>query len=238
MGTKMFKLVTFQKCLQKPLSQLNSSKYGATHQKRGIARAQLLVVQHELHEDPLNVRDQYISTLFASLKLIYQKSKMDWKICFFAMVKQRKHASFIFQLRNEHGIMVEEKQQRYYFELLRKLMIFHQCECEVFQPGHILTVEQHLKLCKPFTDVEVKYSFLSHPMNPLVLIGSIVDSIKQIRMLLCDAILEFLDFEELLHQLNHTNGVLLPKVQNSKNANDFRPISCCNVAYKCITKLI
>lgn len=89
MGTNMFKLVTFQKCLQKHLSWLNKSKYGAVHQKRGIARTQLLVVQHELHEDPLNVvlqqqdqqvRDQYIGTLFASLKLMHQQSKMDWKM--------------------------------------------------------------------------------------------------------------------------------------------------------------
>jgi len=36
----------------------------------------------------------------------------------------------------------------------------------------------------------------------------------------------------------HTNLILLPKTANPQKAQDFRPISCCNVLYKCITKLL
>ena len=35
-----------------------------------------------------------------------------------------------------------------------------------------------------------------------------------------------------------TKLVLLPKVPNPERAKDFRPISCCNIIYKCITKLM
>ena len=38
--------------------------------------------------------------------------------------------------------------------------------------------------------------------------------------------------------MGETKLVLLPKVQNPTQAKDFRPISCCNVLYKCIAKLL
>jgi hypothetical protein len=38
--------------------------------------------------------------------------------------------------------------------------------------------------------------------------------------------------------VNATRVALVPKVENPASMNDFRPISCCNVLYKCISKLI
>ena len=35
-----------------------------------------------------------------------------------------------------------------------------------------------------------------------------------------------------------TKLILLPKTPHPQSASDFRPISCCNVLYKCITKLL
>ncbi|KAJ6889558.1 hypothetical protein NC652_030338 [Populus alba x Populus x berolinensis] len=38
--------------------------------------------------------------------------------------------------------------------------------------------------------------------------------------------------------VNATRVALVPKVENPASMNDFRPISCCNVLYKCISKII
>jgi len=38
--------------------------------------------------------------------------------------------------------------------------------------------------------------------------------------------------------LGETKLVLIPKTPNPTSANDFRPILCCNVIYKCIAKLL
>lgn len=46
------------------------------------------------------------------------------------------------------------------------------------------------------------------------------------------------DFSSLLRCVDVTRITLAPKIENFITMNDFRPISCCNVMYKCISKLI
>ncbi|GKC86271.1 hypothetical protein Tco_1141988 [Tanacetum coccineum] len=52
------------------------------------------------------------------------------------------------------------------------------------------------------------------------------------------AIQEFFVNGCLLKELNHTIIALIPKVKSPSCINDYRPISCCNVMFKCITKII
>lgn len=42
----------------------------------------------------------------------------------------------------------------------------------------------------------------------------------------------------LLKELNATILTLVPKKPNASFMGDFRPVTCCNVLYKCITKII
>ncbi|GJR33442.1 protein LAZ1 [Tanacetum coccineum] len=43
---------------------------------------------------------------------------------------------------------------------------------------------------------------------------------------------------KLLKEINHTFLALIPKVPTPLKVTDFRPISCCNVIYKCISKIL
>ncbi|GKD26194.1 hypothetical protein Tco_1232408 [Tanacetum coccineum] len=52
------------------------------------------------------------------------------------------------------------------------------------------------------------------------------------------AIKEFFINGVLLKELNHTIIALILKVTNPMRINDYRPISCCNVLYKCISRII
>nr|GEX10433.1 reverse transcriptase domain, reverse transcriptase zinc-binding domain protein [Tanacetum cinerariifolium] len=49
---------------------------------------------------------------------------------------------------------------------------------------------------------------------------------------------DFFSNDKLLKDLNHTIISLIPKVTTPARINDYRLISCCNVLYKCISKII
>lgn len=54
----------------------------------------------------------------------------------------------------------------------------------------------------------------------------------------CNAIFSFFDDLKLPRCINSTAIALVPKVRNPSHMSHFRPISCCNVLYKCISKLL
>lgn len=53
-----------------------------------------------------------------------------------------------------------------------------------------------------------------------------------------NAVLYFFSTGNLLRGFNATRLALIPKSEAPESLNDYRPISCCNVVYKCIAKVI
>lgn len=52
------------------------------------------------------------------------------------------------------------------------------------------------------------------------------------------AVHELFKSGKLLRQYNASTITLVPKCQKPKKVSDYRPISCCNILYKCISKLL
>ena len=53
-----------------------------------------------------------------------------------------------------------------------------------------------------------------------------------------EAVVSFFNSGSLLREINCTIIALVPKVPNPESMHDYRPISCCNTIYKCISKII
>jgi len=52
------------------------------------------------------------------------------------------------------------------------------------------------------------------------------------------AVNEFFMLGKLLKQINHALIALIPKSDQASQVNHFRPISCCNLLYKIISKIL
>lgn len=55
---------------------------------------------------------------------------------------------------------------------------------------------------------------------------------------ICKAVNFFFKHKRLVREINHTFLTLVPKSTNANSLTDFRPIACCNLLYKVITKLL
>nr|GEU31677.1 hypothetical protein [Tanacetum cinerariifolium] len=83
------------------------------------------------------------------------------------------------------------------------------------------------------------HSLFKNKVNETEALSLIEDvSSKEIKDALFDIVKEFFKSGKMLKDLNSTVISLIPKTQSPLKVTDYRPIACCNVVYKCISKVI
>lgn len=100
-----------------------------------------------------------------------------------------------------------------------------------------------LSLSKPFTAEGIKKTVCSlgawnAPGPDGILMGFYKEHWTLIGDNITTLALNFLEGKNNLHQLNHTDFVLIPKTKNPQKPEDFRPIGLCNTVYKIISKTL
>ncbi|KAJ8420004.1 hypothetical protein Cgig2_008872 [Carnegiea gigantea] len=110
----MNQLKTILRQLRRSLKQLNLSRYKDIYTQLAINKAKLEATQNQLHKDPQHQqlqpkeredRIRFLDILDSSIKLMHQQSKLQWlhkdDQCtkfFFAKMKQRKQANYIYSI--------------------------------------------------------------------------------------------------------------------------------------------
>ncbi|GJS03919.1 hypothetical protein Tco_0320427 [Tanacetum coccineum] len=234
-GHKMFQVVSKLRSLKKPFLKLLQD-HGNLHDRVNKLRVELDTVQKALDLNPndVNLRDEeavYVQA-FTEAKIdeerfLKQKAKIEWldvgdsnSAYFHKSVKclnQRSRVDIILNLANVEVTRTDVANAfvSHYENFLGSDMV-----CDMVNSDRLFVKQvsenSYSNMVSPITYEEIKSSMFS--------IG--------------DDRAPGPDDFSLLKEINHTFLALIPKVPTPLKVTDFQPISCCNVIYKCISKIL
>ncbi|XP_022862530.1 uncharacterized protein LOC111382721 [Olea europaea var. sylvestris] len=207
--------------------------------KADYATKKLELAQVELHNDQINLqlksevarlRKEATMLCEAERNFYYQQSKCvhlkNSDKCtkyFHSLVKRnakRNEIPAVIKRDGNYSTSQEEAATEFthfYSELLGQSGCGQHFNDEILSNGPKLSGENAMLLVRDFTRQEIKDALFS--------IGD-------------DKSPEFFATGSLLKQTNHTIIALVPKGNQSTSVEDYRPIACCNVFYKVITKIL
>ncbi|KAL0386603.1 UNVERIFIED_CONTAM: Retrovirus-related Pol polyprotein from type-2 retrotransposable element R2DM [Sesamum latifolium] len=149
---------------------------------------------------------------------------------------------FYYQKAKIHFLKMGDRNTKFFHDMaLRPRPSRWTATC--FEWGPKLSSEHALELCREVTPSEVKQAiFQIHDNKAPGPDGFSACFFKKawniVGNQVCKAVTDFFRSGRLLRQLNHCIIALVPKSVHSPTVADYRPISCCNVIYKAITKII
>ncbi|GJY48580.1 RNA-directed DNA polymerase, eukaryota, reverse transcriptase zinc-binding domain protein [Tanacetum coccineum] len=206
-------------------------------------RALLKDVQQKSDKDPYNkevgneeceVLKQYAEEMKDEEQILYQKAKVKWlsvgnrnNAYFHKSIKSIMQRNRIDAISDENGkifmgIEVADQFVRHFQKFMgESVHVEHLSDMDKLIKCK-LSAEEANDMVREINDDEIK--------------NAITWSITGKDV--CLAIKEFFETRNILKGINSTLIALVPKIQTPLKVSDFRLIACCNVIYKCISKII
>ncbi|XP_035832931.1 uncharacterized protein LOC118481782 [Helianthus annuus] len=261
-GVHQFWLVKKLRLLKNPLRS-TLFKQGNLHKKVEALHVKLDEIQLRIDRDPSNVELRASETLInrefqeASLdeeRFLKQKSKVDWlragdsnSAFFHSSLKIRNHCSRIDVIKDSDGNLYEG--DTVFQAFVHHYEKFFGAQGDIsLNPApdlfsKVLSPQTASHMIRQVTAEEVKKAMFSIAIDkapgPDGYTTAFFKSAWPIvgNDVTC-AIIDFFETGKLLRELNHTTIVLIPKCPTPSAVTDYRPIACCNVLYKCISKIV
>ncbi|KAL2237583.1 UNVERIFIED_CONTAM: hypothetical protein Sindi_0950000 [Sesamum indicum] len=246
-GTPMYAVTRKLKALKPMFREQRRKKGDLSHNvqlaKGFLEMAQVLVTS--------NRQDELFLLLEHCCWVVLAKGGDQCSRVFFRKIAQRRSARRILQINDDHGAThtdpgaVINELVMYYQNLLGGERRRDMIDLRFLRPWarHILSEDDVNSLVLPFTHTDVKQAIFDiaedkAPGPDGYSSGFFKATWPIIGQEVSSALLDFFHTGRILKQINTTLLALIPKVHSPMNVGDFRPISCCNVLYKIIAKLL
>ncbi|CAH9085418.1 unnamed protein product [Cuscuta europaea] len=264
-GTAQFQIAKKLKVLKQPLKNLNKLEFGHISMKTKSAKDEFkrlnkLMIDSpddaELKERVKVARKRATFLGEAECSFFQQRAKAKHILeadkgtkYFHAIVKRNMARNTITSITMDDGNLttsidhVGNEFVKFFVDLFGTEMETFSIDQTVLGTGPLIEPSVHDSLLSPITNKEIKdalfdigddkapgpdgYSSAFFKKNWNIVGEDVIRSTK-----------EFFNSGRLLKQLNHTVIALIPKTSHSPRVSDYRPISCTNVLYKIITKII
>ncbi|XP_074303189.1 uncharacterized protein LOC141637599 [Silene latifolia] len=236
--SKIDRLVKNLKNLKPALRSLNREGFSDIEISTNILQKQL--------QELSKARESFLS----------QKAKHQWikegdanSAYLHGMLKKRRNMNKVVMVEDMNGRMCDSQAHihdaflEYYQNLLGSSQDTKKIHKKIIDQGPIYNDENWVSLLKPVTGKEIKDALFSIPdiKSP----GTdgytnkfFKDAWGEIGGDVINVVQDFFHQRQLLKQINATNLTLIPKCDRPKIVLQYRPISCCNVAYQVISKLL
>ncbi|GKA48560.1 RNA-directed DNA polymerase, eukaryota, reverse transcriptase zinc-binding domain protein [Tanacetum coccineum] len=232
------------KILKKKLKQL-SWKNGNVFEKAENLRKEVKEVQKEVDMFP---HDENIKEKSCQILKKYYEAIQDEYSFLCQKAKERVHRGRIMTIRNEEGVRFENDDVavqivKHFEDFLGKSRLVQKLSSRNDIFLNKLNNEDDLKMVRPVSDSEIKNAMFdiedSKAPGPDGYTSRFYKSTWSIiGKEVCTAVREFFLTGKLLGEVNATLISLVPKIPTPDKVSDFRPIACCNVIYKCISKIM
>ncbi|GFY83129.1 hypothetical protein Acr_02g0013690 [Actinidia rufa] len=239
-GTEMYKLCRKLKALKLPLKELNKLHFSHLSARAAAAEEDLLQCQQMLHDNP---RDELLQNNIADLrKKATRLAEAELSYCSqlakSKFIKNSDRGTKIF-----HDLIKSNKARNQIVSLSDANGDCQSLESEFLMEGSWVSDTQGMDLIRPVADEEIKAALYGIGDDKAPgLDGYSACFFKKSWSIIgedvCLAIKEFFMSGNILNQINHAIIALVPKSANATRVEDFRPISCCNVVYKIISKIL